>query len=527
MSLRVRLAVGMLLAALPLLAGLWWLRGAVRTQSLDESLRDFAVTWMEAGGRTRCEEDPQRFVVDTLAPVEAPRGPRPFAPGGPGAPGRGRGPAGGPAGGPGPGPPPRPPHPGEPMPPAPGPIAPGTRLWAYDAQLSSANARAPTLEGELRAALLAGKTWAAVDAQVEASAGRRAAVRMSWTQGPCAVVLVERPYPDLLGADRTLLWGAALLCGGLLLAVLLAAGPIVRRTRRMTQAVLSSAQERYVQPIPVEGGDEIAALGRAFNSASQLVRKQVEQIEQREQTLRSFVANTTHDVLLPLTVLQGHLVALKGQAEARHPADATVLRHALEESHYLGCIIGNLSTAAKLEAGDVHLDLAPVDLCALVERVLARHLPIAVASGVRLDDVLPPEPVRALGDVTLLEQALSNIVHNAVRYNRAGGRVAVVLEAPRNEALFVLRVLDDGPGIAREELGRVMEQRYRGRDARTRAPDGAGLGLWIARDVALRHGFELTLISPAGPPAAGESTGQGPGDPGPGLEVQLRGARLA
>jgi signal transduction histidine kinase len=95
------------------------------------------------------------------------------------------------------------------------------------------------------------------------------------------------------------------------------------------------------------------------------------------------------------------------------------------------------------------------------------------------------------GDVTLLEQALSNLVHNAVRYNRTGGHVAVLLEEATAPAGFRLRVLDDGPGVKEEELQRLVERRQRGDEARQRYPDGLGLGLHIVYGVAERHGFRL------------------------------------
>jgi len=95
-------------------------------------------------------------------------------------------------------------------------------------------------------------------------------------------------------------------------------------------------------------------------------------------------------------------------------------------------------------------------------------------------------------DTTLLEQAVSNLVYNAVRHNRAGGHVAVILDQDGAQR-FRLRVIDDGPGIAEAELKRLTERGYRGDEARTRAPSGQGLGLSIVQRVALLHDLTLTL----------------------------------
>jgi len=134
----------------------------------------------------------------------------------------------------------------------------------------------------------------------------------------------------------------------------------------------------------------------------------------------------------------------------------------------------------------------PVDLCALVRRVVARHRPIARELGVAIESAVPEGALEVLGDVTLIEQAASNVTYNAIRHNRPGGHVAVILERAPG-ARFVLRVIDDGPGIPESERARIAERGVRGNEARTRAPEGQGLGLHIAYRAAELHGFALTL----------------------------------
>jgi signal transduction histidine kinase len=102
------------------------------------------------------------------------------------------------------------------------------------------------------------------------------------------------------------------------------------------------------------------------------------------------------------------------------------------------------------------------------------------------------------------------VVHNAIRHNRRGGHVAVVLDED-GPGGFVLRVADDGPGVPAEQLPRLGERRFRTVEARQRHPEGLGLGLSIARDVAERHGFTLSFA--AGPPS--------------GLVVELRGSIIS
>jgi signal transduction histidine kinase len=196
--------------------------------------------------------------------------------------------------------------------------------------------------------------------------------------------------------------------------------------------------------------------------------------------------------MIPLTVLQGHLAELGERAARGELATVAEVASAMNEAHYMASLMHNLAAAAKLEGGEPEVHREPVDLGGIVERAVARHRPIARQREVTLDAAVPEQPLRAAGDLTLLEQAISNVVYNAIRYNRPGGHVAVVLEA-LPEGRFRLGVIDDGPGIPADELSRLVERGYRGQASRTREPAGQGIGLHIAHRVAALHDLELAL----------------------------------
>jgi signal transduction histidine kinase len=193
-------------------------------------------------------------------------------------------------------------------------------------------------------------------------------------------------------------------------------------------------------------------------------------------------------------VLQGHISRIRKALDAEQPIERAGVVQALEEAHYMGSLMHNLSAVSKLEGGGYHVRTDPVDLNALVARAAGRHRPMAEARGIEVEFGVTEQALHTIGDVTLLEQAVSNLIHNAVRYNERGGHVAVILETPRGTPeRFFLTVVDDGPGIPDEELVRLPERRFRGEMARQRHPGGLGLGLHITRDVARRHGFGLTF----------------------------------
>ncbi len=442
MKLRARAALTLFVGLVPLVVLLVWGFGVSRERALTEAMVDALAEALDAEDGDVCAADPEAFVARVGGERDTGRGLRR------------------------------------------GPTARGTgvALALYDAQLRPVTSGGPRLDAAMVNALRHGAT-----STVRREEGRRGArlvvaTRTPWGRGRCAFVVAARRDPR---RGRPLLWASAL--GIALVAVAiggLTVGPIVRRIRALTAAVAAEA------PLPEGGRDEIGELARAFAARREELRRRLAELEARDAALQRFVANTTHDVMLPLTVLHGHLAALEDAARAGDPQTSATIRAAQEEAHYLASLVQNLGVAAKLDAGAPHVMLHDVALAPLVERVVARHARLAAQRGLELAHAVPEEGVAVRGDVTLLEQAVSNLVHNAVRYAEPGGHVAVVLEHT-GPARFELRVLDDGPGVSENVLVRLGERGFRTDDARTRQPQGTGLGLHIARDVAARLGLTL------------------------------------
>ena len=372
-------------------------------------------------------------------------------------------------------------------------------LWTYNAQGVSFNPDAPRLPPGM-AALAAGDvglaTWREPYLGV---AWRCVLVRMPWDAGPAALVQVRRADErvfGVFGGVETL--GTALVLGVVLvLAALCAAGPLVRRVRRLQEAVQAAeapdgpvSVAQLVGASPRGRGDELDDLAWTFDGVSARLSEKTRDAERRAVALRRFVEDTTHDTGLPLTVLQMQLAALEEQVRLGRPADPARVRAAMEEVHYLAALVQNLGASAALDAGVAPPVRTALDLGALVEKVAQRQRLVASLRGARIECGVPEEPLVVQGDPTAWEQALNNLVHNAVRHGEQGGQVAIVLEEDGPER-FRLRVLDDGPGVGEEELERLAQRRWRGDAARARHPDGRGLGLAIVRDMADQHGLEL------------------------------------
>jgi signal transduction histidine kinase len=430
MTLRARLFLTGLAVALPLALALFFIDERFRLAAMEENLR------ASLRDEARLREDCERPGLEGPPPGFGP------PPGGR----RGRGPGRG-----------------------------GPPVFTYSAEGVSGRPDAPALPTAQVSTYWAGD-------------GRGVQIRFDiGGEGNCAIGLARMPPRE--GQLRDQLTALALTIFSVLAAAFLAAGPVISKMRRLAVNVKQSAASKYEQPVPVEGKDEVASLAAAFNDAGASVRAHVLDVQAREETLRQFVANTTHDVAVPLTVLQGHL------AEIDQRVGGETSQAALKEAHYMASLLRNLSVATKLGAASAPLAIGPVDLSALVERVIERHRPIARASNVELNFAAPDPALVITTDATLFEQAVSNLTDNAIRYNRPGGHVAVVLDRS-GENGFTLSVTDDGPGVGEDELAKLTTRWFRGSDARTRRPDGSGLGLAITAEAVDRLGMELHFARP-------------------------------
>lgn len=436
MGLRLRLGLALAAVAIPLVAAMTWGRGELDRRSELRALEQLIEGRLQAG-----REGP-------------PMGPPP---------GRGR-----PDGAP------------------PGPVI---HLFHYGADFAPDAPHAPTFPATLRRALEGGAERASEAFQERGRSGVRVAVRDASGGGPEGYVMAERTGAGPSWILRNQLLTACALALALALAACVAVGPLVQRVKRLQREVSASLTNGYATPVAETGNDELTMFAREFNRARDTAHRQVKAVRESERALRAFVANTSHDMMIPMTVLQGHLSALR-DGRVAEPREG--LRAAMEEVQYMTALLQNLSVTAQLEAGDQDLERRPVDLGALLQRVVARHAPIAAANAVELNFATPDGPVHAQGDLTLIEQAVSNLVQNAVRYVPRGGHVAVLLDGLADGG-WRLRVIDDGPGIEPAQIERLMERAARGDQARSRHPQGQGLGLHIVHAVALRHGFALEL----------------------------------
>ena len=216
--------------------------------------------------------------------------------------------------------------------------------------------------------------------------------------------------------------------------------------------------------------------------------------------LRSeLVAVASHELRTPLTTLKMNLMLLGEAADAFTPRQREMLDAALLGCEELGSTTEELLDVARIEAGQLRLALAPVDLNAILDSALRPLRPRFDDAEVRLEERREARPAIVLGDATRLKNVITNLLANAVKYSPRGGRILVEIvprrdAGPDGPAAFQFAVTDAGPGVPAALRERIFEKFFRVEhhlDGSSDGVRGTGIGLYLCREVIKAHGGSI------------------------------------
>jgi len=226
-----------------------------------------------------------------------------------------------------------------------------------------------------------------------------------------------------------------------------------------------------------------------------LVFHDLTRLKRLERTREEFVGNVSHELRTPLSLIKGYAETLLDGAQNNPEVATRFLQTIDRNARRLDLLIQDLLTISALESGRIAMNPQPVMLRAVVERTLDDLKAQATARKVTLVNELPEVTVQA--DETRVEQVLSNLLENAVKYGREGGTVTAG-GRESGEGKLEIFVKDDGPGIPAEAQERVFERFYRVDKARSREQGGTGLGLAIVKHIVQAHGGNVWVQSQPG-----------------------------
>jgi two-component system OmpR family sensor kinase len=258
----------------------------------------------------------------------------------------------------------------------------------------------------------------------------------------------------------------------------------IRATTEVARAITAGRRDERVPES--SANTEAATLGSAMNLM-------LDTTAETEDRLRSFVADASHELRTPLTTLMGYADMHRQGLLTSDAAVDDAMRRIRGEAKRMSTIVEHLFLLANLDEGAIPIDPARVDVGQLLDDVAADALVVQPERPITVD---VPVPVEVSADPERLLQAVSILVTNALTHTPESA--ALRLGADLDGDAIVIRVSDDGQGIAPEHLGRLFDRFYRVNQGRSREQGGSGLGLAIARSIAEAHGGTLEVESVVG-----------------------------
>jgi len=298
---------------------------------------------------------------------------------------------------------------------------------------------------------------------------------------------------DFLGRVNRSLW----ITGAVAAAVALLAGLFLTRQitspiRALTRGARELSRGNLAYRVRVKSRDEVGELVQSFNNMAA-------SLTASEQQRRRMTADIAHELRTPLTIIEGTAEGMLDGVFAPGREHFTTIK---EQTALLTRLIGDLRDLSLAEAGQLRLELSPVDVAGLVRnkieqvRLVARDRGISIKFEAAGD--LPPVEI----DYMRIEQVMANLLTNAIHHTPSGGSVTVALKAvpPSGDDRggILIMVEDTGEGIPPEHLGHIFERFYRVSDSRARAEGGTGLGLAIVKHLVAAHGGRVWAESEPG-----------------------------
>jgi len=339
--------------------------------------------------------------------------------------------------------------------------------------------------------------------QLDEQTGRilkHVAVKVERSGRPLGVVRLSVPLAELqlevqLIYRVVLLGAAAAIVLGVIAAYFLSrriSSPI----RQMQRTAERIARGDLSQRISIKSQDELGELAKALNTMADELQQKMQHLERMNRIRTDFVANVSHELKTPLTLIKGYVETLEDRALEDPVKVRRFVRIIREHADRLGNIVEDLLTLSELEQSHGRIQKQPFDLKKLIEDVILGFGHAIEDKHHRLEIIAQGDNFEISADRDKIEQLFVNLIDNAIKYTNEHGQITIRLDGRAEE--ICVSVQDNGIGIPRKDLDRVFERFYRVDKARSRRLGGTGLGLGIAKHIVLAHHGDIRLESQLG-----------------------------
>jgi len=309
------------------------------------------------------------------------------------------------------------------------------------------------------------------------------------------------PYAFLANVDHVILFTGLAIAVVVIIFSLLLARSLTRPLTSLTLAAEEMKGGNYTQRVDEpKSQDELGRLASTFNAMADKIESDVNELRHQDQVRRELIANIAHDLVTPLTAIQGFSEALADDVISEPKERQETAQLIGREVQRLRRLVSDMQHMSSLESGWVQLDLAPLDLHALADEVLEVIGPECEQAGITLHNAIAPGAPLVLADSDRVTQVLLNLLDNARRYTPPGGSITIGARANSSAGAKWLDVWvsDTGIGINADDLPYIFDRFFRSDRSRTGASGGSGLGLAIVKAIVTAHGGTIHAESAPG-----------------------------
>ena len=269
---------------------------------------------------------------------------------------------------------------------------------------------------------------------------------------------------------------------------------LTRNLRKIMQTVRRFKEGDMTARVPAIDAD-FSELGGTFNEMADQIVGNINELKSVEKLRRELIANVSHDLRTPLSVISGYVetLAMKKDLSKEERERFIAVVHASTEN--LSTLIDQLFEYSKLEAQEISPEKEPFHLSDLVQDIIQKFEVIAREKNMDIEMDAAKEMPMVFADIGLVERAISNIVDNALKYGKPKGKVRIQLKPNPDDVRITIS--DDGPGIPEQEQSYIFE-RYRRFDRTKTNRKGAGLGLAIVKKILEIHNQSIKVLSESG-----------------------------
>lgn len=307
-----------------------------------------------------------------------------------------------------------------------------------------------------------------------------------------AAVFLHTPVPEVVKARTSVfnffLWAVLVAIIISILLVYIFSLEITKPLKEINQAAKVISGGDFQKRLTIRSQDEIGELALSFNHM-------VTALQNLEDMRRGFIANVSHELRTPMTTIRGFIDGILDGTipQERQSYYLTIVR---DEISRLNRLVNDLLDLARMEAGELKLNVRTLDINELIRRCIIKLEGLIIGKSIHVEAIFEEETTLVSADADAIERVLYNLVHNAIKFTPEGGTIKIGT-ASQKEKVFVM-VEDNGLGISSEEIDRIWERFYKSDKSRGKDKSGTGLGLAIVRNILHEHGENIQVESEIG-----------------------------